>query len=95
MHSHELTLYPEIHVTVMTSYQALVMHDLINSATVNQRAANVFNLWAIPYTNPTPPQNKIKYKSVMNVSIKLKISNFSRETMLLFDSQENPNQYTT
>lgn len=46
----------------MTSYQALVMHDLINSATVNQRAANVFNLWAIPYTNPTPPpkQNQIQ-----------------------------------
>lgn len=41
----------------MTSYQALVMHDLINSATVNQRAANVFNLWAIPYPDP-PPQTK-------------------------------------
>lgn len=94
MHSHELTLHPEIHVTVITSYQALVMHDLINSATVNQRAANVFNLWAIPYPNP-PTLNKIKYKSVMNVSIQLKISNFSGETILLFDSQENPNQYTT
>lgn len=70
MHSHELTLYPEIHVTVMTSYQAPVMHDLINSATVNQCAADVFNLWAIPYPNPPPtPSNKIKYKSVMNVSI--------------------------
>ncbi len=70
-HRDELTLNSEVHITIMSSYQALITQNLINSATVNQRTANmkVFDLFPIPYPIP---QYIINYKSVMNVPIQLK-----------------------
>lgn len=40
-HGDELTVYSEVHITIMSSYRAFVTYDSINAVTVNQQAAKL------------------------------------------------------
>lgn len=86
MHSDELTLYSKINITT-SSCQARIRYDF---KSIQRLLISRQPVWRWFCATPDHiPSYSIKYKSVMNAPIQLKISK------RLCDSQNNINQYVT